>query len=80
MFDYGTPEANMEKYGQESPPFYNFDNLKDHKIAMFVGDSDLLAVPEDYNRLRDKLKELGCLIYFKETVHGHLGILSPVKE
>ena len=55
LFDYGSKEENLRRYGQETPPFYNFDNLKNFKIAMYVGETDLLAVPEDYHRLKDKL-------------------------
>ena len=47
---------------------------------MIVGSTDLLAVPDDYKRLKAKLEELGSLHSFKETIHGHLGVISPCDD
>ena len=43
-FDYGT-KTNMEKYGQETPPQYDFDSITT-PFALFYAQNDWLAGPE----------------------------------
>lgn len=47
-FDYKTPELNQKKYGQDTPPFYEWEKISGFKIALICGKSDLLASPKDY--------------------------------
>ncbi|GFO38076.1 lipase [Plakobranchus ocellatus] len=49
-FNWGTPEANLEKYGQTSPPQYYPRQIK-LPIAIFRGGHDTLADPEDIDWL-----------------------------
>lgn len=44
-FDYGKA-TNLKKYGSEQPPEYDLSKIK-VKTALFTGDVDILADPED---------------------------------
>lgn len=48
--DYGS-SANMQKYGQSTPPVYNLSNFVAPPTALFAGDRDALADPADVERL-----------------------------
>ena len=74
--DLGSDLANFKKYGQSDPPTYNLDNIKDFKIVLVCGLTDLLSSPGDYNWLNEKLQE-NNQIKFLEYECGHLGLLLP---
>ncbi|CAJ0582789.1 unnamed protein product, partial [Mesorhabditis spiculigera] len=46
MFDFGTPEKNRWKYGQETPPYYDISKF-DGDVYIYYGDADWLADVED---------------------------------
>ena len=51
-YDYGADE-NMKRYGSETPPEYDLSKIK-VKTALFTGDVDTLADPEDVEWLEDE--------------------------
>ncbi|KAI3881399.1 hypothetical protein MKW92_034176, partial [Papaver armeniacum] len=54
-YDYVT--ANVQKYGQPTPPKYILSNIpKDLPIFMSYGANDALADPEDVQQLVDEMK------------------------
>ena len=80
MFDYGTPHLNSKMYGgQEKPPIYPIDRIKDFPIALIYGKSDTLASPTDCFKLKLILQEQNSLVDCLETKHGHIGLLNPVE-
>merc|ERR1711957_117587 len=59
-FDYGV-EQNLETYGSEQAPIIPVNEIDGIKIAMMIGDSDLLGNVEDNVWLR---KQLGDNVLF----------------
>jgi hypothetical protein len=55
-FDHGT-EKNQEKYGQDEPPRYNFEELRVHKFPkhLFRGAKDSVVSEKDFKNLVDTL-------------------------
>ncbi|KAK3782357.1 hypothetical protein RRG08_027905 [Elysia crispata] len=53
-FDWGSPHANLEKYGQPNPPQYDLSRLKT-PVAIFRGGQDALADTEDVRWLLPQL-------------------------
>ncbi|CAI2370342.1 unnamed protein product [Moneuplotes crassus] len=55
-YDYGK-EENIKIYGQEAPPLYDFEvlkeNVKDLDMLLFRGEIDALVTQEDFERLLD---------------------------
>lgn len=77
LYDYG-PEKNQEVYqGQTYPPLISLETFSEVPIALFCGQNDLLASPEDYKGLYKVLKKNKNVIYFKEYFYGHLQFLVP---
>ena len=79
MFNYGSEETNNKFYGQPSPPEYPTSKIQDFKIALIVGETDLLATPEDASQIRSILESQNSLTKYVLTPHGHMGLLSPAK-
>jgi len=52
-YDYGH-RGNKQHYGQEVPPDFNLGNVQ-VPTALFWGDNDYLAAPEDVRRLSEEL-------------------------
>ena len=46
MFDYGD-EKNVKIYGQHTPREIDLAKIREVKIALIVGEQDLLANPKD---------------------------------
>lgn len=67
-------------YGQETPPNFNVDNIRDIPVALFCGTQDLLSSHEDYKWLKDTLEKNRSLAAFHEYPLGHLGLLMPNDE
>ena len=42
MYDFGKSK-NMKKYGQEKPPLYPLEKIKDFPIALIYGENDSIA-------------------------------------
>eukprot|EP00057_Strongylocentrotus_purpuratus_P023039 XP_011677513.1 PREDICTED: gastric triacylglycerol lipase [Strongylocentrotus purpuratus] len=61
MYDYGLI-GNLVKYNQTTPPEYHVGNLA-VPVALFWGDDDFLADPQDVERL---IPQIPHLIYNKE--------------
>ncbi|XP_029101462.1 gastric triacylglycerol lipase [Monodon monoceros] len=71
-FDWGTPTQNLLHYNQATPPNYNLTAM-DVPIAVWSGDNDLLADPQDVGLLLPKLSNL---IYHKEIpTYNHLDFI-----
>ncbi|XP_061051518.1 gastric triacylglycerol lipase isoform X3 [Eubalaena glacialis] len=71
-FDWGTPTQNLLHYNQATPPNYNLTAM-DVPIAVWSGDNDLLADPQDVDLLLPKLSNL---IYHKEIpIYNHLDFI-----
>lgn len=47
----------MQRYGQNKPPSYPEDNLKELPILMICGSSDKMCQPGDYFDLKDRLQK-----------------------
>ncbi|CAI2369947.1 unnamed protein product [Moneuplotes crassus] len=71
-FDYGK-EKNLEIYGDEIPPEYDFSNIYGNKIIQVYGTADLLATPEDSLWLKEQLGD--NLIFSQEYDLGHMSFL-----
>ena len=59
LFDWGSAEANEQKYGQSDPPRVEIENLTSLPTAMFVGTSDDLADTTDAQWARDQINAAG---------------------
>jgi hypothetical protein len=53
LYDWGSNEKNMEKYGQDTPPLVDLTAITDVPVAMFVGLEDDLGDPSDAQWARD---------------------------
>ena len=78
--DMESPEKNIEKYGQPTPPHYDLSKIKDFPISLICGKNDMLSSPEDYHNLNSLLINNGNKVDFREYDVGHLGILCPKDE
>lgn len=65
-FDYG--DQNMEIYGQDSPPEFDFTKIPG-PIALFYGTNDRLADLEDVYWLQEQLKS--SVVYSEKLNFGH---------
>lgn len=54
MFDWGSPEDNMSKYGSATPPDYALNNVR-ARVILHYSDNDWLSAPIDVERLHAKL-------------------------
>lgn len=57
QFDYGSPQANMEKYGETEPPVYNLSNVQ-VPTSLFCGDGDVYTTLGDIGKLAMNLPNL----------------------
>jgi len=64
-YDFGSAEANLEAYGQETPPLIPIENIKDVPIAMLVGKRDTLATWKDAEHVRTRIDP--NLLFFYQT-------------
>lgn len=68
-YDMGSPQQNMWKYNQTSPPDYDL-SLLDFPVAVFSGDTDRLADPKDVAWTVEQIKH--TMVFNKEYHMGHL--------
>mmetsp|Transcript_378 Transcript_378/g.512 ORF Transcript_378/g.512 Transcript_378/m.512 type:complete len:163 (+) Transcript_378:3-491(+) len=68
-FDYGSTSANMQKYGQGSPPMFNLSDVA-VPVALFTGENDYMVQSADLTRL---IAELPPHILIK---HDHIPTFS----
>lgn len=68
VYDYGV-DGNVRHYGQEHPPEIDIEDIWGVKIAMFVGEYDLLGDTTDNRWLRDELGN--NVIFYNEYEQGH---------
>jgi hypothetical protein len=60
-FDYKTPEANIEKYGQATPPDWPLEKIPSEiPITMICGQLDGKSATKDIVRLENILKGRGA--------------------
>jgi len=43
-YDYGSPQNNQAKYGQDSPPLIDLSKLVATPISLFVGKDDRMTL------------------------------------
>jgi len=67
-YDYG--KDNMEKYGSETPPLIDLSKIRNVRVSMFVGNTDLLGDPEDNLWLKDQLRE--NVVGYHTYDYGHI--------
>lgn len=78
MLDMGTPENNMERYGQDSPPMYPISNLN-VDLSLFYGGVDTLGTVEDLKSWlplipQNRVKQVKYLANY-----GHLDIVWGIR-
>ncbi len=71
-FDYGK-DKNLEIYGTETAPEYDFSKISGNKIISITGTTDLLASPKDTQWLEEQLGD--NIIFKKEYELGHMSFL-----
>lgn len=54
-YDYGDEEANTRKYGQATPPVYNYGTINSTRIALIYSEGDWFNHPEDVLLLKNYL-------------------------
>lgn len=73
MYDFGSKEKNIEKYGQEVPPFYDTEdmaeNIRQIPTLLIRGNSDSLVDGKDFDELIEILEDV-------DTSNG----IKPLKE
>lgn len=77
MFDFGSDEKNMERYGQTVPPAYNVSQIRLRTMAFFRGTNDFMSDPADQALL---ISRLSVPLYEDHVLdgYGHMGFLiSP---
>ncbi|XP_054949084.1 lipase member J isoform X2 [Pan paniscus] len=71
-YDWGSPDLNLVHYNQTTSPLYNMTNMN-VATAIWNGESDLLADPEDVNILHS---EITNHIYYKTiSYYNHIDSL-----
>jgi len=68
-YDYGV--HNKRVYGQETPPEYNLDNIKNFRICILIGHSDKLATIQTSRELKENLQEKNEVNYHEYDGMGH---------
>ena len=61
------------KYLETEKPLIPLNNIRDVPVAMFVGESDLLANPKDAEWTKEQIGE--AVIYYQQMAGGHLSFL-----
>lgn len=75
QYDYGK-EENVNRYGSEEPPKYNFENINGLNIIVCGGVDDALVNIEDVRWVKHQLKKRNVLYGYHECEFmGHLSFL-----
>lgn len=53
LYDWGSDQLNLQKYGQKTPPEVDLRQIKSIPISMFVGTADDLGNTIDARWARD---------------------------
>lgn len=69
MFDFGSDEANVAKYGQTTAPAYDLSAIKE-PVYLIAGQYDELASPQDTQHLHDELTG-SSNVFYKLYPLGH---------
>lgn len=74
MYDFGSKSANLQHYGQDTPPVYHLENSM-VPIALFYGGNDILADVEDVQMILEKVPSR--LLVFKQFIqqYDHLDFI-----
>ncbi|KAH7933680.1 hypothetical protein HPB49_015629 [Dermacentor silvarum] len=73
-FDYGK-EENMAKYGQADPPAYPLEKIR-APFAIFQGEGDIFADPQDVDDLAERLQDVLVLKQvMPDPDFGHLDFI-----
>ncbi|RYG69908.1 alpha/beta fold hydrolase [archaeon] len=67
-YDYKSPDANQRHYNQSTPPLYDLSKMR-VKTALFAGDHDYLADPQDVQRLVAELP--AAMVVFQDTLQSY---------
>lgn len=72
-FDYGSPQLNIQNYGQPTPPPYVPQNLTSPPLAFFTGSKDILADLVDISHLIKLLPDSNKpVLQINEPTYDHL--------
>ena len=72
LYNWGSKQNNMIKYGQETPPRVNLSKITKLPTAMFVGTADDLGDKSDCQWARDQINLGGsALVHYEEVAAGH---------
>ena len=92
MYDFGSKEKNIEKYGQEVPPFYDTDamaeNIRQIPTLLIRGTKDSLVDDADFEELVEILEEVDTKnglkpfksVQIKEYGHNDYSWAADAKE
>jgi len=69
--DFGSEEANLEHYGTPTPPLYDLGKMV-VPTALFAGQHDYLADPEDVVKLLDELPADKIVHFDNQDDYAHL--------
>lgn len=75
-FDYGSKAKNMAKYGQEHPPLYPLEDIK-NRVVLYLGEEDRLADFKDSSRIAAKLTNAQVEVRDMST-WGHMAFVTPI--
>ncbi|XP_069136610.1 gastric triacylglycerol lipase-like [Argopecten irradians] len=67
-YDYGSPEANKQHYGQDTPPLYDVTKVT-APVVLYWAENDWLAVPQDVKILQSKLPNVRGSYEIKDWNH-----------
>ena len=70
-YNFGTPEENIDHYGQSTPPMYDLSKLS-VPTAMFSGGHDYLADPKDVQRILDEAPPDKIILFDETDTFAHL--------
>lgn len=89
MYDFGSPKANLLKYGQEIPPTYDTEemaeNIRQIPTLLMRGNNDSLVDQKDFEELIEILEEENSVkpleeILIKDYAHNDYSWASDAKE
>lgn len=72
LYDWGSKKDNQVRYGQDTPPIVNLQQIKSLPTVMFVGTADDLGDKSDAEWARDQINAGGsALVHYEEIPAGH---------
>jgi len=67
-FDFGSAESNRKHYRQNTPPLYHLENVQ-VPVALFYGQLDILADPQDVKEIISKLRNISGRFEYPDFNH-----------